>query len=318
MGLTLSVVGMCYGNAPYIIEALESIAPCDCEVVDWVVIDDGSPDQVHRDRLRDWASEVSLDVRALLHTENVGLPRRLNEALQYLRGDYVIFIADDVFLPGAVDEMVRQVEAVNRPDVLTGIAQFYNEELSKPMSKFYGIWNLEGEYPHVVGGLELQDRIVEYNFLSAPATLWKVSSLKEVGGYDIDFSFEDWPILLKLSSRITEFRLAFSGHILVKYRRIPPSEKWLSPGQKKMRDRMYSDTMLMRLRYCDRSRRHHRAMLYKCLCPYMAKGDVVDLVWSSSYLKSWFPISRFFIKSSRGRSLSLGYALAMLEGKFMK
>jgi len=318
MSIKLSVVGMCYGNAPYIIEALESIASCGCEVKDWFVIDDGSPEKRHRDELVEWSDSAAMNVSTLLHEENVGLPRRLNEVLSLLCGDYVIFIADDVFLPGAVDEMVRQAEAANSPDVLTGIAQFYNEDLTEPMSKFYGIWNLEGEFPHVVDGVQLQDRIVEYNFLSAPATLWKVSSLREVGGYDEDFSFEDWPIMLKLSSRIRNFRLALSGHVFVKYRRIPSSHKWVSPGQQLMRDRMYSDSMLMRLRYCDRSRRHHRAMLYKCLAPYFNSGDVEERVWSSSDFRSWFPLSRFFIKSSRGRSLSFGYFLAILEGKFMK
>lgn len=301
MSIKLSVVGMCYGNAPYIIEALESIAPSAAEIVDWVVVDDGSPDEHHRSELEEWALQSALPIQLILSQENKGVPARLNEVLDNLKGDYGIFIGDDVFCPGGVDLLVAAALDHAMPDVVAGMGQWYDETLTSPMAVIWGMLGEEGGYPKRVKGSELFPRIFERNFFSAPATMWKLSALRRVGGYDERTLTEDWPMLMKLAAADSEF--IFLGRIVLKYRRLSSRGKSHDDRRRELWGNFLRDSIRWRLELGDQRNYHQRMILFRNV--QRLSRDQRDELWGE--LRKWFPWSRWLLQySNRGvRFLSL-------------
>ena len=319
MGLTLSVVGMCYGNAPYIIEALESIDSSRAEIVDWVVVDDGSPDPTNRTVLENWAEKNERDVQLMLFEENRGIPVRLNQVRKSLLGDYAIFIGDDVFAPGAIEKLMEAAASYDFPDVVTGVAQWFNEDLTASMGAYWGILGAEGEYPMEVSAGSLRGRMMAGNFVSAPSTLWRLDFLEACGGYDEHYIFEDWPLLMKICSRHPEARFLFLSDVLVKYRRLNPSNAAISPARQVWREKMAVDRVLLRLEFGNSRLRTDREVGYR---------ELAKMRWHSGADKSralshplvvyWFPVSRFWAYSSKGQIYALGPLIAHFEGVVMR
>lgn len=319
MGLTLSVLGMCYGNAPYIIEALESIDSSRAEIVDWVVVDDGSPDPTNRTILENWAEKNERDVQLMLYEENRGIPVRLNQVRKSLLGDYVIFIADDVFAPGAIEKLMEAAASYDFPDVVTGVAQWFNEDLTASMGAYWGILGAEGEYPMEVSAGSLRHRMMAGNFISAPSTLWKLDFLEEIGGYDEHYIFEDWPLLMKICSLHPGARVLFLSDVLVKYRRLKPSNAVISPARKIWREKMAVDKVLLRLEFGDWRLRSDRELAYRELSELRWRSGIDQkMALRHSFVVKWFPVSRFFAYSSRGKTYAPGPMIANFEGLFIR
>ena len=315
MNLKLSVVGLCYGNAPYVIEALESIVTSRAEIVDWILVDDGSPDSANRDILRDWATISEKEVELRLFEENRGVPVRLNEVRTLIRGDYAIFIGDDVFVPGSIDRMFEAAIDVDFPDVLTGVAQWFNEDLSAAMGVFWGALGAEGGYPKEVSAGSLRKRIMSGNFISAPSTIWKLSFLEECGGFDEHYVFEDWPVWMKICAEYPAARILFMGEVVVKYRRLLPSNAAVSPARKVWREKLAVDKILLRVEFGDSRLRTDREVVYRQLAALRWELPANQKrVVQHPLVRKWFPVSRFMACASQGRTYALGPVLANIEG----
>ncbi|MFI9646161.1 CDP-glycerol glycerophosphotransferase family protein [Streptomyces sp. NPDC052040] len=113
----LSLVVPAYKVQGYLSECLESVLGQDYADFEIVAVDDCSPDgsgaildeyAAHDDRIH------------VIHlTENVGLGRARNIALEKARGDYVLFLdSDDTLSPGALSAIAGRLETAGDPDVL--------------------------------------------------------------------------------------------------------------------------------------------------------------------------------------------------------
>lgn len=319
MALRIGVVSFCYGNAAGVIEGLNSIDIRGGRIVSWTIVDDGSPDPANREMLRDWAASRGDKVTLLLHEQNAGLVVRMNEVLDTLDCDYVQGCADDVFLPGALDKMIGVAEAYDCPDVVTGVAQSYNEDLTKPMAAYWGALEEEAEYPLLKEMGSLRSRMYRANIVCAPATMWKLSSLKAWGGYDTDFSFEDWPLLMKVCFKYPRSRAVFLSDVVVKYRRLGESSSAVSPAKLKWRETLELEKVLLRLKYGDSRSRNDREIAYEQLSLLRWRNDVhKKRARSHSAVVKWFPVSRLFAYRTKGKTFALGPIIANWEGVFMR
>lgn len=319
MTLRIGIVSFCYGNAAGIIEGLNSIDISEGEVVSWTLVDDGSPDPVNRQLLREWAESRNEQVNLLLHEKNAGLVVRMNQVLETLDCDYIQACGDDVFLPGALDKIIQVAEACDYPDVITGIGQWYNEDLTKPMAAFWGVLGKEEEYPVLLEAGDLRNRMFRGNFISAPSTMWKLSSLKKWGGYDSDFVFEDWPLWMRVCSRYPDSRVAFLSEIIVKYRRLGRTSVAVSPAKKVWRENMEVEKVLLRLKYGELRVRNDRQIAFEELSKlrWRAQSEKRRALYHSLVAR-WFPVSRFLAYSSKGKTYALGPLIAHFEGVVMR
>ncbi len=99
----VSVIMPVYGVEKYVGRAIESILNQTLEDFEFLIVDDGSPDDSGRICDRYAATDQRIRV---FHQENAGAPAARNRALDYARGDYLCFVdADDWAEPRMLEDM---------------------------------------------------------------------------------------------------------------------------------------------------------------------------------------------------------------------
>ncbi|MFE1983610.1 MULTISPECIES: bifunctional glycosyltransferase/CDP-glycerol:glycerophosphate glycerophosphotransferase [Streptomyces] len=113
----LSLVVPVYKVQGYLSECLESVLGQDYADFEIVAVDDCSPDGSGA-ILDEYAAQDDR-IRVIHLTENVGLGRARNAALEKARGDYVLFLdSDDTLSPGALAAIAGRLEATGDPEIL--------------------------------------------------------------------------------------------------------------------------------------------------------------------------------------------------------
>ncbi|MGV9244872.1 bifunctional glycosyltransferase/CDP-glycerol:glycerophosphate glycerophosphotransferase [Streptomyces sp. NPDC003710] len=113
----LSLVVPAYKVQGYLSECLESVLGQDYADFEIVAVDDCSPDG--SGAILDEYATRDDRIRVIHLTENVGLGRARNIALENVRGDYVLFLdSDDTLAPGALSAIAGRLEAAGDPEVL--------------------------------------------------------------------------------------------------------------------------------------------------------------------------------------------------------
>ena len=314
----VSICGFCYGNSEFIIEAIQSTLRCEYTLLEIIITDDGSEDPIHRDRLRKFAESLNWPVTLLLHESNAGLVARYNEALMISSGEFIFGIGDDIHEEGAIDVYVDCLVRNQQADAVFAIAQWYDEPCKSPQAKFFGHLGEGGAYPKLKTGEWLFNQLMKRNWLSAPASMWRCSSLLKDGGYDTQFSFEDWPMLLKVAKRPgTQF--IFLADILLRYRRMDAETARLSEAKKKWAETLWLEVFLCRLYYGDRRHWVHRSGLFREMMGSWEKGkDKRKKMIRHPLVKSWFPLSRFALLRENRTLLFVGLCVARLERELLK
>jgi glycosyltransferase involved in cell wall biosynthesis len=112
----VSVTTLCYNQAHFIREALDSVLAQDYDNLEIVVADDASTD-ASRDILREYAARYPDKFVLVLNERNLGITGNSNTALFACTGDLVARLdGDDVYLPGKISAQVQ--EFVKDPDVV--------------------------------------------------------------------------------------------------------------------------------------------------------------------------------------------------------
>ncbi|AXK36356.1 CDP-glycerol:glycerophosphate glycerophosphotransferase [Streptomyces armeniacus] len=113
----LSVIVPVFKVQGYLRECMDSVLGQSFRDLEVIAVDDCSPDGSGR-ILDEYAARD--DRVTVLHLpENVGLGRARNAGVEHATGDYLLFLdSDDSYSDGALDAIVRQLDACGEPDVL--------------------------------------------------------------------------------------------------------------------------------------------------------------------------------------------------------
>lgn len=204
----VSVLLPVYNAAPYVKEAIESIAGQTYRHLELIIIDDGSTDgsqhvieQIQDSRIRAY------------HQANQGLSRTLNRAIQLARGDYLARQdADDWSLPKRLERQVHFLETHRDYGIVGTWAEIVSERKER-----------SGTYSH-----PSEDHILKFELLFDNPFVHSSMMIRRavvdcVGGYSTDHSTkpaEDY----ELWSRVArDFKLANIPEVLQMYRDTPGS-----------------------------------------------------------------------------------------------
>ena len=92
----VTVIGLCYNTGRYVRQSLECVPRQTLQDVQLVVVDDGSTDGSDR-VVREWIQRTGYPCTFLRNERNQGIPAVFNQALPLARGEYVTWIADDLW-----------------------------------------------------------------------------------------------------------------------------------------------------------------------------------------------------------------------------
>ncbi|MFP5042848.1 glycosyltransferase family 2 protein [Parasediminibacterium sp. JCM 36343] len=179
----VSVIIPCYNQGSFIQEALDSLSFWDANLIETIIINDGSTDSFTNQYLADLKGKGY----NVIFQENKGLGEARNTGIRASIGKYIVPLdADNKLLPG-YKEGLNILENDPQIAVLYGDRNFFGDK--------QGI--------EITGEFNLQ-RLMLGNYIDACAIIRK-SVLEEVGYYDPMkiMGFEDWDLWL---------RIAFKGY----------------------------------------------------------------------------------------------------------
>ena len=205
-------------NCPQLDQAVESVLAQSYRPIQLVVVDDGS-EQFDAQALRELVAGTEsggLKLTLLQNEGNLGTVKALNRGLAAAEGDYVFNLADDdaFFDREVLSDWVACFEETGE-DVLTARRANCGATLDTVLSYSPGeedIRRLKTLPPQ-----EFFEVLARENFISGACTAWRLSRLRELGGYDERYRLiEDYPAYLKLLRQ--GGRIGFFDRLVIRYR----------------------------------------------------------------------------------------------------
>lgn len=208
MSAKVTVVCLCYNHEKFVREALDSVVNQTYANIEIIVVDDFS-----RDGSRELLKEYIVahpDIVCLFNSENSGNCTSFNRALRQAKGEYIIdFATDDVMHPERIEKQVSFFDR-NPSDyaaVFTN-AIYINENGEELKNHYLG--------SDIVPSGDVYANIIKRNsFICTPTLMFRIASLREVGGYDETLSYEDFDICLRLSRR---YKFGYLDEVLTRRR----------------------------------------------------------------------------------------------------
>ena len=141
----------------------------------------------------------------------MGLPRTLNEALEYVAGKYVSLMStDDIMMPRKIEEQTKIFESGPDDVGIVFSKSYFMDENGESLAYEPGEkWQNQYHEGYVL------EHLLERNFIIAPSMLVRRSCYDRVGGYDTSLVYEDYDMNL----RIAEFyQFRYSDYVSARYR----------------------------------------------------------------------------------------------------
>ena len=211
-GPLVSVVAVCYNQARFAVECLESIRCQTYPNLQLILVDDASSDG-SASVIQDWLDRTDTVATFVRHTENQGVCRSRNDAFAHVEGDYVAATSvDDVWLP---EHLARAVDLIQRLPRTTGVVYadaYCIEEDGRRLPQMF----IEsfGTFDAMPEGLIFED-LLQANFIPAMTVLGRRECYEAAGPFDETLVYEDWDMWLRLAKR---YEFAFSPHVGASYR----------------------------------------------------------------------------------------------------
>ncbi|MFC2188267.1 glycosyltransferase family 2 protein [Fulvivirgaceae bacterium LMO-SS25] len=274
----VTVIVLCFNQAKYLREAVQSVMEQDYKSVEIIIVDDASTD-----RSREVAKEILSDhpeVKSILLEENLGNCRAFNRGLQLAGGKYVIDLAaDDLLMPNRIKLGVRELEAKGEKFGVHFSDAYICDENAEIVNTHYSR-DGNGKLLETVPQGEVYVDLLARYFICAPTMMMRKSMLNELGGYNEELSYEDFDFWIR-SSR--NYQYAFSDDILVKKRNLPNS---LSKQQYRWRSKHFESTYkVCKMAFSlNRNATEHKALRRRILYETKMSLKNIKLIISIKYL----------------------------------
>jgi glycosyltransferase involved in cell wall biosynthesis len=188
----VTVFTLIYNTNPnYIIEAIESVRENNYPNVQHIIIDDCSTNEEPKKIVQSWIKKENYHCEFYEHTKNYGISKTLNHVIELTKGEFLLGCSDDILLDNRI---IGDIEIFmnNYPKLDVVYSKCLNkyEDVIKSSEEFNPSANVKGEMLY---------NLLWSNFINAAGVTMRVSALKAVGGFDLDFKIEDYPMWLKLA-----------------------------------------------------------------------------------------------------------------------
>lgn len=181
----LTVFTPFYRNIEYFDQTIVSVLTQSFRDFEYLMVNDG--DQAAADDIQRRFGDTR--IRIITPPAPLGLTASRNAGLHEARTELIAFIdSDDICEPGRLEKQVLFLQS--HPDhILVGTGlRFINEKSETIGTRMYP------ETDH-----EIKRRLVVVNCIAQPAVMARRASLIEAGGYDDEFSAEDYALWLRLA-----------------------------------------------------------------------------------------------------------------------
>ncbi len=210
----VTVICVCYNQARFVVEALDSVINQTYANIELIVIDDGSADGSGK-VIKQWMGNHT-QATLIMNGKNIGYCKTFNKAFKISKGEFIIDLsADDVLLPNCVEEGVGLLERAGEDFGIAFSDALYINEAGNPV-------RIHSEkYPHAtIPSGEVYKDLIERYFICSPTMMLRKAVLDSLGGYDELLAFEDFDLWIRASRN---FKFIYSPTVLVQKREVMSS-----------------------------------------------------------------------------------------------
>jgi GT2 family glycosyltransferase len=216
----VSIIVITYNSSQYVLETLESTKNQTYENIELIITDDASTDKTVQICL-DWLKKNGARfarTNLITSPKNTGIPANCNRGLKDAQGDWIKYIAgDDLFIESCIDELISFADTHPNALIISANMYIYNNHI-RPDS-FSGI----KDFSNIQFNKEGTTATAQYYILlrgysiNSPTLIFNKSVFENVGVFDEDMPYEDWPYMLKCTK--TGYKIYFLKKCIVNYRK---------------------------------------------------------------------------------------------------
>jgi glycosyltransferase involved in cell wall biosynthesis len=212
----VSAVVLCYNQARFAVECLESIKAQEYPNLEVIINDDASKDDAVT-VIEQWLAKNPAIPHVFIKSKvNLGICRSLNNAYRQSKGKYISGIAaDDAWLPKKLRNQVVLMESLPAKVglVYSDALQMDEQGNTLPLRFFEAAGRNRG-FSEMPQG-DVQVALWRSNFIAPMTTLLRRECVDRVGLYDENLFAEDWDMWLRISRH---YEFAYSPELSAKYR----------------------------------------------------------------------------------------------------
>jgi len=207
---TVSIIAVCYNQAAYVTDTLNSIKSQTWSNIQLIVADDGSKDG-SKEVIKNWIAQTDPSAIFIDHQKNLGLTRNINSALPYVKGDFFqVFGCDDIMLPDKIEKQVAILQANKDAGVVYSDMQLIDKKGDHLPYTYYQ----KHTYKQPFSG-DHYESLINRIILAAPTVLIRKEVLDKSGYYNEQLDYEDYDYFLRAAKY---YLFVYEPEITVKYR----------------------------------------------------------------------------------------------------
>lgn len=205
----VTVICLCYNQAQFVQEAVNSVLHQTYRNIQLIVVDDASTDQ-SVEVIRELTDKHPL-IEFISLPNNVGNCKAFNEGLRKAKGEFLIDLAaDDILLPMRVEKGVKALQTSGNE---FGV-QFSDAEIISERGNRIGFHS--DRFPHhTIPQGDIYKELIDRYFISPPSMMFTREVMQQLGGYDESLSYEDFDFWIRSSRK---FKYVYQPTVLVKKR----------------------------------------------------------------------------------------------------
>ena len=191
----LSVIIPTYNGSKYLAAALDSVVVQQDDLIECVVIDDGSTDNTLS--IVD-SYQNKLNIKLITKARQGNWVANTNHALSVATGKYACFLhQDDLWLEGRLPKLKQAIAAYPQASLYLHDAVFIDGQ-DKPL----GLWQCPlGGKSQVFSAGEMREKLLVQNFIAIPSPVFNRQTALDVGVLNSELWYTaDWDFWLKLAS----------------------------------------------------------------------------------------------------------------------
>lgn len=216
----VTVVCSCFNHSNFVIKSLKSVLNQSYKKIQLIVIDDFSSDNsvtVIEDFIQKYPEIIFIK-----NTNNLGLTKSFNRAMQLARGKYIIDLAaDDVLLPHCIETQLELFKTSQYENlvIVYGNAELISEK-GEHLSYYFDVDSNNKTIEKRPTGNIYAEVISNKTVICSVSSMVRKSVFYRLKGYDENLSYEDFDFWIR-ASRF--YNIDFIDSVLVQKRILPNS-----------------------------------------------------------------------------------------------
>lgn len=193
MNPLVTVGCLSFNTGKYVIEAIESVLASSYNNLQIIVVDDCSTDNVSVSVLDEYLSKYP-DIVFVKNDINKGIPACFNFVLEKAKGKYLCFVCDDLISTDRINDDVEVLESLDDEYVLVhSISKTINSN-GVPQNEI----SPNPENKMLYNDMFTINEIIKNPNINAVTTMFRVKTVRNLGGWDEKLLFEDKPFWFKI------------------------------------------------------------------------------------------------------------------------